>query len=189
METQIGQPVVVNHSNIKQIDQNVLDTVLTTNAPDQKAKAECRICHEDEKSGSLIAPCKCSGSMARVHQSCLQLTMSRCPEIAAQDKLRHVIFCFSIIFMLLCLNIFFVAFANLRDRTEKSKNSKGDDKDDILLVVFGVSFFVAIMVAFISQRHATLSIIQVAKQFFRNSKEWTVTSMGKQLDEAAEEEV
>ncbi|KAL3869572.1 hypothetical protein ACJMK2_042240 [Sinanodonta woodiana] len=119
----------------------------------------------------------------------IKLTMSRCPEIAAQDKLRHVIFCFSIIFMLLCLNIFFVAFANLRDRTEKSKNSKGDDKDDILLVVFGVSFFVAIMVAFISQRHATLSIIQVAKQFFRNSKEWTVTSIGKQLDEAAEEEV
>ncbi|KAK3584962.1 hypothetical protein CHS0354_009651 [Potamilus streckersoni] len=215
MEIQNGQRVLVNPSSKMQIHQKALDTVLVTNSLDPKAKVACRICHDDETSGSLITPCKCSGSIARVHQSCLKtwikvkfppnetprgspkcevchnkfvmskkmkLRISRCPEITAQDKMRHVIFCSSIFFMLLCLSIVFVAFAKMRDRNENPKKSTDDDEGDILLIVFGVAFFVAVFVAFISQRHARLSIIQVAQQFFRNSKEWTVTSIDKHFD-------
>ncbi|KAL3869657.1 hypothetical protein ACJMK2_042322, partial [Sinanodonta woodiana] len=116
------------------------------------------------------------------------MTRSRCPEISAQDKLRHGICFFSIFFMILSLIIFFVTFANMLDWTEKTKNIQGADKDDIFFLVSGVVLFVAIVVAFISQRKANLSIIQVAKQFFWNAKEWTVFSLDKQLDVAAEEE-
>ena len=32
----------------------------------------CRICYDDQKEDKLISPCKCSGSVKWVHQSCLQ---------------------------------------------------------------------------------------------------------------------
>nr|XP_046254209.1 E3 ubiquitin-protein ligase MARCHF3 [Scatophagus argus] len=32
----------------------------------------CRICHEGRTSGELLSPCECSGSLAMVHQACLE---------------------------------------------------------------------------------------------------------------------
>ncbi|XP_071329061.1 E3 ubiquitin-protein ligase MARCHF3 [Trachinotus anak] len=32
----------------------------------------CRICHEDGATGQLLSPCDCSGSLAMVHQACLE---------------------------------------------------------------------------------------------------------------------
>lgn len=32
----------------------------------------CRICHEGRASGELLSPCECSGSLAMVHQACLE---------------------------------------------------------------------------------------------------------------------
>lgn len=32
----------------------------------------CRICHEGSQSGELLSPCDCSGTLAMVHQSCLE---------------------------------------------------------------------------------------------------------------------
>ncbi|CAJ1048656.1 E3 ubiquitin-protein ligase MARCHF3 [Xyrichtys novacula] len=32
----------------------------------------CRICHEGGISGELLSPCECSGSLAMVHQACLE---------------------------------------------------------------------------------------------------------------------
>uniref|UniRef100_UPI0037E75DA2 E3 ubiquitin-protein ligase MARCHF3 n=1 Tax=Semicossyphus pulcher TaxID=241346 RepID=UPI0037E75DA2 len=32
----------------------------------------CRICHEGGASGQLLSPCECSGSLAMVHQACLE---------------------------------------------------------------------------------------------------------------------
>ncbi|XP_060902087.1 E3 ubiquitin-protein ligase MARCHF3 [Labrus mixtus] len=32
----------------------------------------CRICHEGGASGELLSPCECSGSLAMVHQACLE---------------------------------------------------------------------------------------------------------------------
>ena len=52
---------------------------LNVGAPDWETKKSltrdhcvCRICHEEEKDvQSLLAPCKCSGSLSYVHQECL----------------------------------------------------------------------------------------------------------------------
>ncbi|XP_053177962.1 E3 ubiquitin-protein ligase MARCHF3 [Scomber japonicus] len=32
----------------------------------------CRICHEGSGSGELLSPCECSGTLAMVHQACLE---------------------------------------------------------------------------------------------------------------------
>uniref|UniRef100_A0A672YFM5 RING-CH-type domain-containing protein n=1 Tax=Sphaeramia orbicularis TaxID=375764 RepID=A0A672YFM5_9TELE len=32
----------------------------------------CRICHEGGSSGDLLSPCECAGTLAMVHQSCLE---------------------------------------------------------------------------------------------------------------------
>ena len=45
---------------------------------------ECRICFEDDTNETLFSPCKCSGTMRWVHNSCLQKWIhikknSRCP--------------------------------------------------------------------------------------------------------------
>ncbi|KAM3625713.1 uncharacterized protein V6R79_016479 [Siganus canaliculatus] len=32
----------------------------------------CRICHEGRASGELLSPCECSGTLAMVHQACLE---------------------------------------------------------------------------------------------------------------------
>ena len=44
----------------------------------KKSALLCRICYDDEKGGSrlLISPCKCSGSMAAIHQACLEKWLS-----------------------------------------------------------------------------------------------------------------
>jgi len=39
----------------------------------------CRICNQDEDHHLLIAPCNCSGSLARVHTSCLQTWIATRP--------------------------------------------------------------------------------------------------------------
>ncbi|KAJ0001582.1 hypothetical protein NQD34_001378 [Periophthalmus magnuspinnatus] len=36
----------------------------------------CRICHEGPQSGPLLSPCDCSGTLALVHQRCLELWLS-----------------------------------------------------------------------------------------------------------------
>ena len=38
----------------------------------QELKKECRYCLSDDKSGLLISPCKCEGTMKYVHNECLE---------------------------------------------------------------------------------------------------------------------
>jgi hypothetical protein len=43
----------------------------------------CRICGSDEDGHLLISPCDCSGSLARVHTTCLQMWISTRPQRSA----------------------------------------------------------------------------------------------------------
>nr|XP_019935337.1 PREDICTED: E3 ubiquitin-protein ligase MARCH3-like [Paralichthys olivaceus] len=55
----------------------------------------CRICHENRTSGELLSPCKCSGSLAMVHQACLEQWLttsnsSHCELCHHQFALEHL---------------------------------------------------------------------------------------------------
>ncbi|KAK3584963.1 hypothetical protein CHS0354_009652 [Potamilus streckersoni] len=189
MEAQKNQWVLVNSlwSHEKQINQDTLNTTLLTTPLDPNGNAECGINQDNETAVSRMNNAKCSGGMEHMHKSSLKLRICRCPEISAQDKRRHAIFCVSIIFMLLCLSIVFVAFANMIHRAEKSNFTTDNVTDDILLVVFGVAGFVSVLVALFSQRHANSSVFTVVRDFFGNSTEWTYTSIDKPCDATAGE--
>ncbi|KAK3584964.1 hypothetical protein CHS0354_009653 [Potamilus streckersoni] len=159
--------------------RKMFTTVLVTNPLDPKARPECRICHDGGQSESMVSPCKCAGSMAHVHKSCLKMKISRCPQITADEKLRHVTFCVSIFIILVSVIIVFVAMARAINRHDQSNNSTEFNIDSILLNVFGVTFIVFLVVAFISQRNVSLTIYDVVRKFYRNSLEWTFTSNDK----------
>jgi E3 ubiquitin-protein ligase DOA10 len=38
---------------------------------EEQEEVICRSCHEREPAGDLIAPCRCSGSVGKVHRACL----------------------------------------------------------------------------------------------------------------------
>ncbi|KAL3869573.1 hypothetical protein ACJMK2_042241 [Sinanodonta woodiana] len=189
MEVQKGQVVIDisfrSHEN--QVNQDSLNTAMRTIPLDPKANAEYGINQNKCTSGYMNNIAKCSGSMGHVRKSRLKLRCCRCPEMTAQDKTRHIIFCISFLTMLLCLIIFFVAFVHMLNRADKSNFTSADVTDDVLLVVFGVAAFVSVLVAFCSQRHAESSILRVARIFVRNSMEWTYISIDKPSDATAGE--
>ena len=53
-----------------------MESCSSNSSINSKDSVFCRICHQNDKSDpqcpELISPCKCMGSMANVHQYCLQ---------------------------------------------------------------------------------------------------------------------
>ncbi|KAL3869574.1 hypothetical protein ACJMK2_042318 [Sinanodonta woodiana] len=204
------RPFISSKDTVHHHDRKVFSTVLVINPSDSKAKLECRICQDDGLPESMVSPCRCSGSMAHVHKSCLKtwinvafketpnrppncevcdtrfamhqkrkLKLSRCPHLTPDEKLNHVILCVSIIIMLVSIIIVFVSIGRALNRSDHFTNSTEIDIDSILLQVFGVTFVVFLMVAFISQRNVSFTIYDVVRIFYRNSVEWTFTSNDK----------
>ncbi len=58
--------------HLEQDQMFLMDPLLEMPQQPQVHKARsCRICFEGEATGSLISPCKCDGSIALVHVTCL----------------------------------------------------------------------------------------------------------------------
>ncbi|XP_062273510.1 E3 ubiquitin-protein ligase MARCHF3 [Scomber scombrus] len=58
--------------NIIQVLQNRPITTVLSAVSLCSEEPFCRICHEGSGSGELLSPCECSGTLAMVHQACLE---------------------------------------------------------------------------------------------------------------------
>ena len=65
-----------SESICRSVSLQSIATISSKSSNDSKDSIFCRICHQNETSDTespdLISPCKCMGSMANVHQHCLQ---------------------------------------------------------------------------------------------------------------------
>lgn len=46
------------------------------NSASSSSSVVCRICHDDDKTGMLICPCDCAGTLGLIHTSCLEKWLS-----------------------------------------------------------------------------------------------------------------
>ncbi|XP_056270356.1 E3 ubiquitin-protein ligase MARCHF2-like isoform X2 [Pseudoliparis swirei] len=63
-------------AQVTAVDGRLLSSVLKPSASAQSDGPICRICHEGGSAEGLLSPCRCAGSLGKVHRSCLETWLS-----------------------------------------------------------------------------------------------------------------
>lgn len=170
----------------------------------------CRICHfpQGEDPDTLISPCRCSGTMQFIHESCLmkwldvskskktatcelcnyqynrhkkfRLKHWKLPPCSRLDKILHLIFLLCLIVMTTCAAITIYCFK--QDKFTAKRENSNLSKSEIVTLTCGVLFFVAFFMAMYVEVKAKDTLYRLFSRFVHLNQTWHIDEYDKQRD-------
>ncbi|KAL5017349.1 hypothetical protein ScPMuIL_006938 [Solemya velum] len=165
----------------------------------------CRICQlPGDKEDSLFSPCRCSGSVRYIHQSCLKKWVEistrktkkppKCeichytyhrrkrfkthdwkwPRVNNRDKCLHCIFLMSLLIMMGCAIATVMCFLSDKEQIAKTEKNLDLTTEEIVTLSCGVMFFVAFFIAMTVEIKARHTMYKLFMKFVMHNTDWTV---------------
>lgn len=172
----------------------------------------CRICdYSGEAANQLINPCRCSGTSKFVHEQCLNKWLEtinsqsspHCevcryhirthkkyrmrnwsyPEVSRRDKCLHLVFLVSLLVLVICAvtNIIGIV-ADSRSIPPAPQREVSMTSIEGMTLISGLLFFVAFVVALVTQIKAKDNVYHLVLQFFAINTKWKIDNYKKSSD-------
>lgn len=173
----------------------------------------CRICHlpgSDDGDDVLFSPCRCSGSLKYVHDTCLLKWIEistrktkkppkcelchylytrhkrfkfrnwRWPRVSRRDKCLHLTFFITLVVMAACAVATVLCF--LSDNGQTPQNKSQLSLEEIVTLTCGVLFFVSFFLAMTVEIKARHTVYRLLQKFVIHNTEWQIEPYDKAKD-------